>query len=198
VRSRPSLRVSGQRGFTLLEVLVALAILGTAVVVSIQAVGQGLRLLKAAGDQQRAIIVADHRARELLVPVEGTDSGTEGRFSWQRTSRVLETPDLTPANAPQKWRVFQISVIVTWDEQRRLEVSTLRTVPATSDPTRGGQPFGIETGTGTSSGTLGSEQTGTGTSSRTFGRGQTGTGTSSGPAGGRESPASRFRGRGGG
>jgi type II secretion system protein I len=198
VRSRPSFRVSGQRGFTLLEVLVALAILGTAVVVSIQAVGQGLRLLKAAGDQQRAIIVADHRARELLVPVEGTDSGTEGRFSWQRTSRVLETPDLTPANAPQKWRVFQISVIVTWDEQRRLEVSTLRTVPATSDPTRGGQPFGIETGTGTSSGTLGSEQTGTGTSSRTFGRGQTGTGTSSSPAGGRGSPPSGFRGRGGG
>jgi type II secretion system protein I len=198
VRSPPSFRVSAQRGFTLLEVLVALAILGTAVVVSIQAVGQGLRLLKAAGDQQRAIIVADHRARELLVPVEGTDSGTEGRFSWQRTSRVLETPDLTPANAPQKWRVFQISVIVTWDEQRRLEVSTLRTVPATSDATRGSQPFGIETGTGTSSGALGSEQTGTGTSSRTFGRGQTGTGTSSGPAGGRESPASRFRGRGGG
>ncbi len=133
---------SPQGGFTLLEVLVALAILGTAVVMSIQGVSQGLRLLKSAGDQQQAIIVADQKARELLVPTEGTESGTDGRFSWQRTSQVLATPELTPANAPQKWRVFQISVVVTWDEQRRLEVSTLRTVPATSDPTRAVLPFG--------------------------------------------------------
>lgn len=133
---------SPQGGFTLLEVLIALAILGTAVVMSIQGVSQGLRLLKSAGDQQQAIIVADQKARELLVPTEGTESGTDGRFSWQRTSQVLATPELTPANAPQKWRVFQISVVVTWDEQRRLEVSTLRTVPATSDPTRAVLPFG--------------------------------------------------------
>ena len=95
--SRRSAEASSAGGFTLLEVLIALAILGTAVVASIQGVSQGLRLLKAAGDQQQAIIVADQKARELLVPIEGTDSGTDGRFSWQRTSRVLETPELTPA-----------------------------------------------------------------------------------------------------
>jgi type II secretion system protein I len=138
---RRSAEASSAGGFTLLEVLVALAILGTAVVMSIQGVSQGLRLLKAAGDQQQAIIVADQKARELLVPIEGTESGTDGRFSWQRTSRVLEAPDLTPANAAPQWRVFRISVIVTWDEQRHLEVSTLRTVPATSDPTRAAEPF---------------------------------------------------------
>lgn len=147
---RPAARGAGQAGFTLLEVLIALAILGTAVVVSIQGVSQGLRLLKAAGDQQRAIIVADQRAREMLVPTEGTESGTDGRFSWQRTTRVLETPELTPGDAPPKWRVFQISVVVTWDEQRRLEVSTLRTVPATSDATRSASPFAqLRTGTST-------------------------------------------------
>jgi type II secretion system protein I len=137
-------------GFTLLEVLVALAILGTAVIMSIQAVGQGLRLLKAAGDQQQAIIVADQKARELLVPTEGSDSGTTGRFSWQRTSQVLETPELTPVDEPPQWRVFQISVVVTWDDQRRLEVATLRTVPATSDPTRAADPFATQSGGGTS------------------------------------------------
>jgi prepilin-type N-terminal cleavage/methylation domain-containing protein len=135
-----------ESGFTLLEVLIALAILGTAVVVSIQGVSQGLRLLKAAGDQQEAITVADQKAREVLVPTEGMETGSAGRFSWQRTARVLETPELTPANAAQKWRVFQISVVVTWDGERRLEVSTLRTVPATSDPTRSGQPFAQQTG----------------------------------------------------
>jgi type II secretion system protein I len=143
---RPTRPAAGSAGFTLLEVLVALAILGTAVVVSIQGVSQGLRLLQAAGDQQRAMIVADQRAREMLVPTEGTESGTDGRFSWQRISKVLETPELAPANAAQKWRVFEISVVVTWEGQRRLEVATLRTVPATSDPTRQVQAIGVPAG----------------------------------------------------
>ncbi len=171
-------------GFTLLEVLIALAILGTAVVASIQGVGQGLRLLKAAGDQQQAIIVADQKARELLVPTEGTENGTDGRFSWQRTARVLETPELNPANATQKWRVFQISVVVTWDAQRRLEVSTLRTVPATSDPTRSGEPFAQQSGGGSPSSTRSQQQS-------TGSRGLSGMGQSMGSG---RSPSSRLSG----
>jgi prepilin-type N-terminal cleavage/methylation domain-containing protein len=124
-----------QAGFSLLEVLIALAILGTAVVAAIQGVSQGLRLLKVSGDQQQATAVADQKAREVVSLVEGVDSGSEGRFSWQRAMRVVETPELTPADSAPKWRVFEIAVAVTWDDQRRVEVTTLRTVPATSDPT---------------------------------------------------------------
>jgi type II secretion system protein I len=126
----------GQAGFSLLEVLIALAILGTAVVAAIQGVSQGLRLLKVSGDQQQATVVADQKAREVVSLVEGVESGSEGRFSWQRVTRVVEAPDLTPADSAPKWRVFEIAVAVTWDEQRRVDVTTLRTVPATSDPTR--------------------------------------------------------------
>ncbi len=125
-----------QAGFSLLEVLIALAILGTAVVAAIQGVSQGLRLLKVSGDQQQATAVADQKAREIVSLVEGVDSGSEGRFSWQRVTRVVETPELTPADSAPKWRVFEIAVAVTWDDQRRVDVTTLRTVPATSDPTR--------------------------------------------------------------
>jgi prepilin-type N-terminal cleavage/methylation domain-containing protein len=124
-----------QAGFSLLEVLIALAILGTAVVATIQGVSQGLRLLKVSGDQQQATAVADQKAREVVSLVEGVDSGSEGRFSWQRAMRVVETPELSPADSAPKWRVFEIAVAVTWDDQRRVEVTTLRTVPATSDPT---------------------------------------------------------------
>jgi prepilin-type N-terminal cleavage/methylation domain-containing protein len=124
-----------QAGFSLLEVLIALAILGTAVVATIQGVSQGLRLLKVSGDQQQATAVADQKAREVVSLVEGVDSGSEGRFAWQRVTRVVETPELTPADSAPKWRVFEIAVAVTWDDQRRVEVTTLRTVPATSDPT---------------------------------------------------------------
>ena len=57
-----------ERGFTLLEVLVALAILGLAVVAVIQGFAQGLRLLKLSGDHQRAVLVADQKIREVLAP----------------------------------------------------------------------------------------------------------------------------------
>ena len=187
VSSQPASPSAG--GFTLLEVLVALAILGTAVVASIQGVSQGLRLLKSAGDQQEAVIVADQRARELIIPTESTDSGTDGRFSWQRSSRVLETPELTPADAPQKWRVFQISVVVTWEERRRLEVVTLRTVPATSDPTRSVQPIGVPQTGGSATGlgmSPGGQSPGLGSPPRTgnqpTGLGAPRSGSASGPA----------------
>ena len=73
------------RGFTLLEVLVALAILSVAVVASIQGFAQGLRLLKLSGDHQEATLLADQKMREVVVPVEGREEGTETRFQWIRT-----------------------------------------------------------------------------------------------------------------
>ena len=116
-------------GFTLLEVLIALAILSLAIVASIQGFAQGLRLLKLSGDHQRAAIVADEKAREVVVPEGGHDEGTEGPFAWERTVRVVEAPDLAPLGQVAHFRVYEIAVTVRWDERRHLEVATLRTVP---------------------------------------------------------------------
>ena len=60
-----------EQGFTLLEVLIALAILGTAVVAAIQGFSQGLRLLKLSGDHQEAVLLADQVVREVVQPTEG-------------------------------------------------------------------------------------------------------------------------------
>jgi len=68
-------------GFTLLEVLIALAILSMAIVVSIQGFASGLRLLKLSGEHQEAMLIADLKAREITSPTQaGRDSGTEGAF----------------------------------------------------------------------------------------------------------------------
>jgi type II secretion system protein I len=122
-------RTRAGAGFTLLEVLVALAILGMAVVAAIQGFAQGLRLLKLSGDHQRAMLLADLKTREVVTPDEGREDGEEGDFRWERTTRVVATPDLTPPGAVPRWRVYEIAVRVQWDEARQVEVATLRTVP---------------------------------------------------------------------
>jgi len=134
-------------GFTLIEVIVALAILATAVVASIQGFAGGLRLLKLSGDHQHAILLADQKIREATKLEEGREEGTEDAFTWERTTQAVPAPELetttssaipgvVPGVSPvaativtePKWRVYRIEVKVKW-EKRSVELATLRTEP---------------------------------------------------------------------
>jgi type II secretion system protein I len=123
VRSAP------QAGFTLIEVLVALAILSIAVVASIQGFAQGLRLLKLSGDHQHAMLLADQKVREVVELKEGRDAGTEGWLRWERTMRPLEIQQLPPPGGTPPGRMWEIDVRVLWDAQRQVELRTLRLAP---------------------------------------------------------------------
>jgi general secretion pathway protein I len=116
-------------GFTLLEVLVAFAILSITIVVAVQGFAQGLSLLKLSGDHQSAILIADQKAREIVMPKEGHESGTDGGYTWDRTIRELPAPELDVPGRAARWHVYQIDVQVAWgDGKRTVGVSTLRTV----------------------------------------------------------------------
>ncbi len=137
-----------QAGFTLLEVLVALAILSLAVVASIQGFAQGLRLLKLAGDHQQAMLLADEKVREIVNPVEGQEGGVEGSFRWERTTKAIELPDLAQPGAPQRAPVYEIDVRVSWDPRRQIEIRTLRmasTASATASSATATSPTGSTT-----------------------------------------------------
>ena len=125
-----------QRGFTLLEVLVALAILSLAIVAAIQGFAQGLRLLKLAGDHQHAALIADQKLHEMTEPTEGRQTGTEGPFAWERTTTVVDTPELNLPGVPARWHVYRIGVAVRWGG-RQVEIDTLRTVAARSQAEAG-------------------------------------------------------------
>jgi general secretion pathway protein I len=132
--------VRRQDGFTLIEVLVAFAILSLTVVVAVQGFAQGLRLLKLSGDHQRAILIADQKMREVVVPREGHDDGTEGAFAWQRVVKPVATPELEIPGRLSKWHVYEISVQVAWGDQRRsVGVTTLRTVSDTDQQQEAGR-----------------------------------------------------------
>jgi general secretion pathway protein I len=148
----------GQAGFTLLEVLIAFAILSVAVVAVIQGFAQGLRLLKVAGDHQQAVLLADQKTREMVTPIEGRDQGKEGNYDWERTVTVVPAPDLTRTQATAKWRVYQIDVKVTWGDKRGVEIVSMRTSAETpASGTTTGPPRTVGTvstpGTSTTPGT---------------------------------------------
>lgn len=113
-------------GFTLLEVLVALAILGLAVVASIQGFAQGLRLLRVAAEHQEATLLADRKLREVVAPAAGHDSGIEGRFTWERTTAAVALPD---GEATGAWPLYAVTVRVAWGATRAVELATLRLAP---------------------------------------------------------------------
>jgi type II secretion system protein I len=121
-------------GFTLLEVLVALAILSLAVVVCIQAFAAGLRLLKLSGEHQEAMLIADQKAREVTAPTSGgVETGTDGPYTWEREVKIVATPDLDIEGRSIKWRVWEVDVRVRWGDRRQVSVATLRTVAGNGD-----------------------------------------------------------------
>src|SRR5439155_2833100 len=138
--------VNDARGFTLLEVLLALAILGVAVVASIQGFAQGLRLLKLSGEHQSAVLLADQKIRDIVTPEEGQKNGEDQlggtTFSWEMVTTPIEAPDLIPtapgapppttttpsaatATGTPQWLVYQIAARVRWADHRLGAITTI-------------------------------------------------------------------------
>ncbi len=131
---------SAEAGFTLLEVLVALAILGVAVVSLIQLSSQSLRLVKTSGDYQQAALLADRIATQSEPTDEGVDTGADGPYQWERRVSLVPMPDelqpkeTIPGREPPK--LFAVTIDVRWGRNQMLELATLRT-PTTPPPAPG-------------------------------------------------------------
>jgi type II secretion system protein I len=118
--------VPGQAGFTLLEVLVALAVMSLAVVTLFQLISQSLRLVKTSGDYQEAVLLANRIATETQPSEEAMESGQE----------EFQPKETTPGREPAK--LFAVTIDVRWGQNHVVELATLRT--PTSTPATGSQP----------------------------------------------------------
>jgi general secretion pathway protein I len=129
-------------GFTLLEVLVAFAILSIAVVVAIQGFAAGLRLLRLSGDHQQAMLLADQKVREVLNAADEPErkEDADGPFKWERTVTAVPAPDLMRTPVTEKWHVYRIAVKVSWGDKRHVELATLRASGEKPPPPGAPQP----------------------------------------------------------
>jgi general secretion pathway protein I len=123
-------------GFTLIEVLVALAIVGLALGALASVFGNGLMGHDTAAGAEAALALAEERLAMAAVPGSlrpGTDKGVYAeRFAWQTTVSPYEErgekdkPFAEPKGLP---RLFRVAVSVAWRDghrSRQLSLSTLR------------------------------------------------------------------------
>jgi general secretion pathway protein I len=130
-----------QRGFSLLEIIAAIAILAIAFAALMQVAGSSMSLTARANERTQAAL----RARTLLdgafvmEPLREGDS--EGRFDdtyrWHMNVTRYVTPDVKPAaDGATASRVYRLDLDVTWgvaDNERHARFSTLRMGGANTD-----------------------------------------------------------------
>jgi prepilin-type N-terminal cleavage/methylation domain-containing protein len=186
---RAPARLRGRDGFTLLEVLIAFAILSIAIVSLIELTSQGLRLLRVSGDHQQAVQLADRIAMETQVVAEDVqaeavliDAGQDGNFLWERRIARLPLPEPLESRATIPGRevagLYTVSVAVRWGRNQMVEVATLRAPVQVSNEAEAAAPESQTQG----------EQPGTGQPGRQSGG--RGPGEAGGQPGGRSSGSS--------
>lgn len=119
-------------GFTLLEVLIALTILGLGVVTLLQIFSLGLRLGARSTASTEAVTYGARVMDELLARkklADGSDSGTVaavGRWKSQVQAVRDSSPTLNPSN---NWELREVALEMTvtdGGQERRVELKTFR------------------------------------------------------------------------
>lgn len=135
--------IRGTRGFTLLEVAVALAIMGVGVVTVLELFSAGLRMETGAGTRARAVVYARGLLDQTMALSEIRPGNDRGRFDdtfrWEVT--VREAPEYTEQANKKDLAVkdnvdllmYEIQVSVLWpqaaDREGVYSIRTLRLVP---------------------------------------------------------------------
>ena len=107
------------KGFTLLEVLVAMTILGLGVVTLLQIFSQGLRLGARSSARTETVAVSARVMDELLARRTLTDGTQTGQFGangrWQAQVQTVRDPDSSP-ELSSNWELKEVALEMTVSE----------------------------------------------------------------------------------
>jgi general secretion pathway protein I len=123
-------------GFTLIEVVVAMAILAVGITVIIELLSGSLRLVRTSGEYTKAVNYARVKMEEITVKPttnEGIETGEfDGAYRWQVDVRRV---DILPARIETEFKapveLFQVKVHVLWKsgtKERSTVLETYRTI----------------------------------------------------------------------
>lgn len=130
-----------QRGFSLLEIIAAIAILAIAFAALMQVAGSSMSLTARANERTQAALRARTLFDGAFVMESLREGDSEGRFddtyTWHMNVSRYVTPDVKPAadGAPAS-RVYRLDLDVMWggaDNPRHARFSTLRMGGANAD-----------------------------------------------------------------
>ena len=133
-------RARGEAGFTLLEIAVALAILGVGVVTCLNIFSGGLKLQDRATRQSRAVLHARATMDALLFQPEIVDHSEERTTADGFVTHILVRHATTEEGAPEQSErddapeltLRYVQVDVVWSDglgQKSYTVSSMRTAP---------------------------------------------------------------------
>lgn len=113
-------------GFTLIEVLVAFAIVSIAFVMIMQLFAGGLRASRTSCDYTVAIVHAKDKMEELSGKLEEESGEFEDGFKWQTWVQAYKEPE------GALYKLMEIKVIISWpetiDRNRTIELVSLKAV----------------------------------------------------------------------
>lgn len=123
-----------QRGFTLLEVMVAVSIMAVGIVAALELFGGSLNLAGEAERQSKATILANQLVDEMLwrdVLEEGEESNTEGGFDWTLVTKPIDRTLISEDEDPELHKLGEemglwlIQAEVRWRTPVGIEKSVL-------------------------------------------------------------------------
>jgi general secretion pathway protein I len=124
------------KGFTLIEIVVGLAILGIGLTVILELFSGGLKSARISEEYTKATWYGKTKMEEMLMTKELSEGASEGafndEFSWKSEVKKMVLPLGQDENAETSLPVdlYRITVTVTWSSgagKRSLELESLRT-----------------------------------------------------------------------
>ena len=130
-------RGRSQGGFTLLEVLLAVIILGLSITAILQQFSVALRAGSTSRDVSRAVLYAKEKLEELKMAQDLSGSAGSGAFedgyTWetQVTPYSIPEPEGEEVSGQLKHEILQLTARVMWhygEQEKRVELTTLKMV----------------------------------------------------------------------